>query len=182
MVSARSLLPLFPLREERAGERRRFFGFAPLSPLVPRGERETNRTSVQPTTLSQALPSCWGNQVHSPKSFYRKDGKGRSAMGILRHRFVFAWPKKHLKFWRLDLVRVCRTVAGRVGGALGCLRAGRWTTTQWIGPIGYSTTHRKRPCLNYSCKARAFGPCAAYGLLSPAPMLKSISLRGEPCA
>src|SRR5262245_16215428 len=31
MVSARSLLPLFPPREERAGERRRFFGFAPLS-------------------------------------------------------------------------------------------------------------------------------------------------------
>jgi hypothetical protein len=36
----RRLLPLLPLREERAGERRAVFPGIAHSPLVPRGQRE----------------------------------------------------------------------------------------------------------------------------------------------
>jgi hypothetical protein len=36
----RSILSLLPRREERGGERRVFLLDFPLSPLVPRGERE----------------------------------------------------------------------------------------------------------------------------------------------
>src|SRR5206468_3846725 len=55
-------LPLFPLREERAGERRHFSKtLSPaLSPLVPRGAREKN-------CIHLTFQLDYGNQVHTSK-------------------------------------------------------------------------------------------------------------------
>jgi hypothetical protein len=64
-LGGRSLLPLLPPREERAGERRFLYGYCPSLRPSPRsflegGERKRERQLAQPKKIHRPIEFCEG--------------------------------------------------------------------------------------------------------------------------